>query len=112
MRVERSARRREQHVVVVGGDECANGDEAVSARAILDDDRLAPTAGQTICEQSRADIDAAARSKGHDELDRPLRPCLCRRWVCGEEKRGEKTKADCERATLHAKHWDLRCHTD
>src|SRR5215510_7320501 len=44
----------------------------------------------------------------HDELDRPLRPGLRGRWLCREDKHGEKGDAKCK--TLHAQQWDLRCH--
>src|SRR5262249_9626949 len=100
MRGERPAWCSQQHVVIVGGDERADGDETVSARAILDDDRLAPAPAQSICDQARADIDTATGSERHDELDRPLRPGLRGRWLCREDKHGEKGDAKCK--TLHA----------
>jgi hypothetical protein len=107
MRSERSARCGKQHVIVVGADERADGDETVAARTILDDHRLAPAPAQTVGDQPRADIDAAARSERHDELDRALRPCLRGRRLCREQKRGEQAEGECE--TLHAEY--LRCRT-
>src|SRR5262249_8714525 len=107
MRGERPAWCSQEHVVIVGGDERADGDETVSAGAILDDDRLAPAPAQSICDQARADIDTATGSERHDELDRPLRPSLRGRWLCPEDKHGEKGDAKCK--TLHAQQWYLRC---
>jgi hypothetical protein len=100
MRGERPAWCRQEHVVIVGADERADGDETIPAGAILDDDMLAPAPAQSIRDQSRADIDTAARSKRHNELDRPLRPGLCCRWLRRENKHGEKSHSKCE--TLHA----------
>src|SRR5262249_53658137 len=107
MRGERTAWRRQEHVVIVGGHERTDCDEAVSAWAILDDDRLAPAPAQSIRDQPRADIDTAARSERHDELDRPLRPGLCGRWLCRQDKHGEKGDGKCK--TLHTQQWYLRC---
>ena len=94
-------------MVIVGTHERADGDETVSAGAILDDDRLAPAPAQSIPDQSRADIDTTAWSERHDELDRPLRPCLRGRWLCREDKHGENGDAKCK--TLHAQQCYLRC---
>src|SRR5262249_5957888 len=107
MRGERPAWCRQEHVVIVGAHERADGDETVSAGAILDDDRLAPAPAQSIRDQSRADIDTAARSERHDELDRPFRPSLRNRWLRRQAKAGEKADGKCE--TLHAQQWYLRC---
>src|SRR5262249_20169509 len=104
---ERTARCREEHVVIVGADERADGDETIPAGAILDNDRLAPAPAQSIRDQSRADIDAAARPERHDELDRPLRPSLSGRWLCRQDNHGEKGDDKCK--TLHAQQWYLRC---
>src|SRR5262249_14692117 len=71
------------------------------------DDRLAPAPAQSIRDQPRADIDTAARSERHDELDRPLRPGLCGRWLCRQDKHGEKGDGKCK--TLHTQQWYLRC---
>src|SRR5262249_32277468 len=60
MRGEGSAWCSQEHMVIVGAHERADGDETVSAGAILDDDRLAPAPAQSIPDQSRADIDTAA----------------------------------------------------
>src|SRR5262249_14431181 len=108
MRGERSAWCSQEHMVIVGAHECADGHETVSAWTILDDDRLAPAPAQSIPNQSRADIDTAARSERHDELDRALRPGLCARWLCRQDKHGETGDAKCK--TLHAQQWYLRCH--
>ena len=89
-------------MIIVGADERADGDETVSAGTILDDDRLAPAPAQPIRDQSRADIDTAARSEGYNELDRPLRPGLRRRWLRCQDKHGEKAEGDAECETLHA----------
>src|SRR5262249_12877706 len=99
----------QEHVVIVGiAHERADGDETVSAWAILDDDRLAPAPAQSISDHSRADSDTAARSERHDELDRALRPGLPRRWLCRQDKHRQPGSSKCE--TLHAQQWYLRCH--
>src|SRR5262249_50981072 len=108
MRGERSAWCSQEHVVIVGAHERADGDETVSAGTILDDDRLAPAPAQSISDHSRADIDPAARSERHDELDRALRPGLRRRWLCRQDKHGETGDAKCK--TLHAQQRYLRGH--
>src|SRR5262245_61526627 len=108
MRGERPAWCSQEHGGIVGAHQCANGDETVSAGTILDDDRLAPAPAQSISDHSRADIDPAARSERHDELDRALRPGLRRRWLCRQDKHGETGDAKCK--TLHAQQWYLRCH--
>src|SRR5262249_18193684 len=86
----------------------ADGAETSPAWAILDDDRLAPAPAQSIPDQSHANIDTAARSERHDELDRPLRPGLRGRWLCRQDKHGETGDAKCE--TLRAQQWYPRCH--
>jgi hypothetical protein len=93
-------------VIVIGADEGADRDEAVAARAVLDDHRLVPALGQSIGDEPRADVDAAARPQRHDELDRALRPCLRGRRLCREEERSEQAEGECE--TLHAEYSPCR----
>jgi hypothetical protein len=63
---------------------------------------------QSIRDQSRADIHAAARSERHDEFDRPLRPSLRGRGRSRQDKRCESAERDAECETLHAAQWILR----
>ena len=63
-------------MIVICADYRRHGDNRVAARTVLDHNRLAPTFTQPISEEARAEIDATARSEGHDELDRPLWPSL------------------------------------
>src|SRR5215831_13852017 len=51
-RGERAAWCSQEHVVIVGAHERADGDETVYAWAILDDDRLAPAPAQSISDHS------------------------------------------------------------
>ena len=81
-------------MIIVGTGECADRDETIAAGTILDHRRLAPAPGQPIREQSRPDIDAAARSERHNEFDRPLRPGLRCRWHRPQDERGEKAESD------------------
>jgi hypothetical protein len=70
-------------VIVICADYSRYGDNGVATRTVLDHNRLAPTFTQPIAEEARAEIYATARSKGHDELDRPLWPSLrhrCDDW--------------------------------
>jgi hypothetical protein len=67
-------------MIVVCADYGRYGDNGVATRTVLDHNRLAPTFTQSIAEEARAEIDATARSEGHDELDRPLWPSLRHRW--------------------------------
>jgi len=64
-------------VVVIDIEKRGDRDNAVTARVVLDDHRLTPWRLQLIGENSRTDVGARARSKWHDEFDRPLPPC-CR----------------------------------
>jgi hypothetical protein len=67
-------------MVVVCADHGRHGDNGVAAWTVLDHNRLGPTFAQPIAEEAGTEIYATARPKGHDELDRPLRPSLRRRW--------------------------------
>jgi hypothetical protein len=107
MRSERPAWCSQEHVIIVGAGERADGNETIAAGTILDDDRLAPAPAQSVRNQSRADIDTAAGSERQDELDRALRPNLRRRrlrrrWLYRQHKHGEKAEGDAKCETLHA----------
>ncbi len=78
VRGERRTRRCQQDVIVIGGHDRVDRDHRVAAGTVLDHDRLAPTLGEPVGQQPGADVDAAARSKRDDELDRPGRPLLLR----------------------------------
>ena len=61
-------------MVVVRGDKGIDGDDAVAARAVFDNDRLFPALRQPVGEQARADIGAAAGAERQNEFDRTCRP--------------------------------------
>ena len=65
-------------MMVVGGNEGVDRDDAVTARLVLDHDRLALLATQVVGKQPGPDIDAAGRPQRDNEPDRPLRPVLRR----------------------------------
>jgi len=67
-------------MIVVGADYGRYGDNGVATRTVLDNNWLAPTFTQPIAEETRAEIYATARPKGHNELDGPLWPSLRHRW--------------------------------
>ena len=66
-------------MIVVRGDESADGDERVTTGTVFDDDRLAPFPAQPVGEQPRTDIGTAADAERDDEFDRPGRPLGLRR---------------------------------
>jgi hypothetical protein len=74
VRYEGARRPVEQHVIVVGADECVDGDQGVAAGAVVDDHRLAPALTQAIRQEPSADVGVAADAKRHNELHRPRRP--------------------------------------
>jgi hypothetical protein len=57
---KRRGRSIQQHVVIVGANKCADGNDRVAAGTVLDDDRLAPARAEPIGEHARADIHAGA----------------------------------------------------
>jgi hypothetical protein len=79
MRGEGAYRRAEQHVIVLCAKKAGDGDHAVAAWSVFNDNGLTPTRGQLVGDESRADIDAATRSQRHDEVNRPAGPGVCRR---------------------------------
>src|SRR5262249_29246741 len=64
--------REQKRMVVVGGREGGNRNETVAARTILHQHRLAPAAGQSVCEQSRRNVRSAGGSEWQDEPARPV----------------------------------------
>jgi len=48
----------EEQMIIVGIDECADRDDGVASRPVLDHHRLPPPGAQPIGQQARADIDA------------------------------------------------------
>jgi len=93
---ERSARREEERVIVVGGDEGLDRDQPVRTGTVLDHDRLAPARRQPVCQQPRPDVRARAGAERHDEFHRSLRPsfspCL-RRPQRRQSEQGEQQRA-------------------
>ena len=87
---ERAHRRHQQSVIVVRAEETGDGDDAVAAGAVLDDDRLVPHRRELVGEQAGADVDAAAGPERDDEMHRSRRPGvggeagLCRQTGDGE----------------------------
>ena len=63
-------------MIIVGADERVDGDDGITAWAILDDHWLAPACRKPVRKKPRADIRPAAGSKRYDEFDRPCRPRL------------------------------------
>ena len=61
-------------MIVVRLKETGDGDHAVAAGTVLDDDRLTPFRGKLVGEQPRTDVDAAARTERDDESHRPVGP--------------------------------------
>src|ERR1700730_8380688 len=56
-----------QHMIVVGAEVGLDGDDAVAARLVFDDDRLPPFGLQLFGEQPCADIGASAGAERHHE---------------------------------------------
>ena len=106
MRDERRGRRQQQDVIVLGADEGVDGDDAVAAGPVLDDDRLAPFLGQPVGQKPPADVGAAAGAERQDELDRSASAKLWA-WACdgvtansGSSKAAKKaTKAVARKAS-------------
>ena len=88
-------------MVVIGGDERANGNEAVSAGTVLHDDRLPPVFAQALRQQPGANIDAAAGSERDEDLDGMLRPALRAGRHRHRDKQGEQAESETECETLH-----------
>ena len=85
-----SLRKTGEQVIVVRAEETGDGDDAVAAGAVLDDDRLVPHRRELVGEQAGADVDAAAGPERDDEMHRSRRPGvggeagLCRQTGDGE----------------------------
>src|SRR5580698_3737208 len=58
----------------VNDDDGVDGDKAVAAGTVIDDDRLPPALREPVRQQAGADIGSAARAKGQNETDRTGRP--------------------------------------
>ena len=86
--------REQKRMVVVGGDESSNRDEAIAARTIFDQDRLAPAGGQSVCEQSRRNVRSTGGSERHEETNRSRRIGLRRR--AGEALQNAEKRDDCK----------------
>ena len=76
MHGEVAGRPEQQDVIVVGGQERLDRDDAVAAGLVLDHHRLAPFLRELLGEQPRADVGAGAGAERHDEFHRPGRPVL------------------------------------
>ncbi len=81
MRGERRSRAEQQDVVVMGADEGVDGDEAVAARAVFHDNRLAPFRGELLSDQPRRRCRPRNRAERQHEFHRTLRPGLGRRGL-------------------------------
>ena len=85
-------------MIVGGGNECADADGAVGARAVLDNDGLAPLLGELVGEHAAGHVDAGAGRLGRDDLDgarRPLRLRMGRDASCAQQNGGcEKTACE------------------
>ena len=102
MHGEIAGRPEQQHVIVVGGQERLDRDDAVAAGLVLDHHRLAPLLRELLGEQPRADVGAGARPERHDEFDRPRRPALRLRRGRDERRAQQGDGGGNER--LHRRH--------
>ena len=70
----------DEHGIAIGGrrQHLLDGDEAVGSCLVFDDHRLARELLQLAPEIARRGVGAAARTEGHDELDRLGRKALSR----------------------------------
>ena len=80
-------------MIVVGADECVDGNERIAARAVFDDHRLSPALAEPVRQQPRADIRAASRPKRQEESDRPGRPLRCGRRPGGDGHDGNEAQS-------------------
>src|ERR1700738_3314466 len=76
MHDEAAGRPEHQHMLVIGTEEGLDGDDAVAARLVFDNDRLPPFDLQLFGEQPCAHIGASAGAERYDELHDPRRPVL------------------------------------
>ena len=61
-------------MIVVRADESVDGNDAVAAGPVLDDDWLSPALRKPVRQQPRAEIRAASRSEREDQFHRAVRP--------------------------------------
>ena len=76
---ERTRSCKQEHVVVIGADEGLDGDNAVTAGSVLDDDRVVPLALQALGEHACADVGTSAGTERNDKTDVAVRPSLALR---------------------------------
>ena len=118
MRGERRGRRHQQDVVVLGADEGGDADDAVAAGLVLDHHRLVPFLGQSVRQETRADIGAAAGAERQDEADRARRPSLRLSLRLGPRGHDRHSKRDQNRErnggqrSMGAAHGSLRLGDD
>ena len=72
--------------IVISADERIDGDDAVAAGAILDNNRSVPTDCQFIGKQPGANVGAASGAEGQYEFDCPVGPALRGRRRCSSEE--------------------------
>src|ERR1700733_10732148 len=81
-------------MIVMGASESPEGDKAVAAGTILDNDRLSPALGEAVGEQARTDIGSGAGSERQDEFDDALRPRLRRCSRCAPIEHTKQSEAE------------------
>jgi hypothetical protein len=97
MNREITARPEQKDVIVVSAEKRLDCDQAIAARPILDDDRLAAPAGrQPLCHEPRPDVRTSSGPEWHDELDRTLRPLRCLRHAHGGKGSCQKNDSRCQ----------------
>jgi len=100
---ERSGRREQQRVIVIGIDERGDRHDAVGAGPVLDHHGLPPPLGQPIRKKPRADVRSGSGPERNDEPDRTLRPALRVRDRERGQKGGGQGEKDAE-PVCHGRH--------
>ena len=76
-------------------------DIAVSAGAVLDEERLAHRLGETLCQHPRGDVGRPARRDRHQHLDRPGRILLRRGGR--EPRQHQRQRSETDHLELHVR---------
>jgi hypothetical protein len=87
---------------------CCNGEEGITARAVFDDDRLAPFRRKLVGQQTSGDIDTRAWTKRNNKADGALRPlirCLRLREWRGDNRGGDAKVKGQQKAARHEYSW-------
>jgi hypothetical protein len=82
-----AAERKQERVVVAGGEETGDRRNAVGALAVLHHDRLPPALAEPLRDQARRQVHAAAGRQRHDEANGFLWPSLSLRLGLRDRRR-------------------------